>query len=324
MNPAGEDARLLARADEWEGCADDFSAVARSEGIEFATALLHARILRAPANAEFLRAARAARQTTRLDADLIGIVPGAFHREHRDTGADGARLLAIVRESRCEAEVIPVASFGTLDENARTIHGWLAAHRGRRVAIVSLSKGGTDVKRALALPGADAAFSHVAAWVSLSGIVQGTPLIAWLRARPLRWWSVRMLLWWRGHPRQTLEDLRHGPGTPLAAWPALPAHMSVVHVCGFPLRRHLAHPWASRAYERLAPLGPNDGGGILLADTLALPGIVCPVWGADHYLAPRWDVLPLLKGIIAAALASRHASQSASQPSSAPATRSSA
>ena len=168
------------------------------------------------------------------------------------------------------------------------------------------------------------AFDSVAAWVSLSGMVQGTPLVEWLRTRRLRWWIVRLMLWWRGHSRQTLEDLRHGPGAPLSAWPALPAHLDVVHVCGFPLRRHLAHPWAPRAYERLAPLGPNDGGGILLADTLTLPGIVCPVWGADHYLAPRWDALPLLKGIIAAALAPRHASQSASQPSNAPAARSSA
>lgn len=316
-----EDERLIARAASWDGPGEEFAALARGEGLDFATALLHERILRVPANAEFLRAARDVRQTAKLDADLIGIVPGAFHREHRNTGADGARLLAIARESGCEAEVIPVASFGTLDENARTIRDWLAAHRGRRTALVSLSKGGTDVKRALSTPGA---FANVAAWVSLSGIVQGTPLIEWLRARRLRWWIVRLLLWWRGHSRQTLEELRHGPGTPLAVWNALPAHLRVVHVCGFPLRRHLAHPWAPRAYERLAPLGPNDGGGILLADTLVLPGIVCPVWGADHYLAPRWDVLPLLKGIIAAALAPRHASESAIQPSSAPATRSSA
>ena len=43
-----------------------------------------------------------------------------------------------------------------------------------------------------------------------------------------------------------------------------PAHVRVVHVCGFPLQRHLTHPWAARGYSRLSPLGPNDGGGILL------------------------------------------------------------
>ena len=140
--------------------------------MDFATALLHERILRVPENAEFFSTARDVQQTAKLDADLIGIVPGAFHREHRDTGADGARVLAIAREFGCEAMLISTASFGTLDENARVILDWLAAHRGRRIALVSLSKGGTDVKRALSLPGADAAFSSVAAWVSLSGIVR--------------------------------------------------------------------------------------------------------------------------------------------------------
>ena len=321
MKPDDEDAPLLRRASAREEPVHDFAALSRIEGLEFATALLHDRILRVPENAGFLRAAREAGRAASINADLIGVVPGAFHREHRGTGADGARVLAIAREVGCEAELIPTGSFATFSESARAIVNWLDAHRGRRIALVSLSKGGADVKHALRTPDA---FGSVAAWVSLSGIVQGTPLVAWLRKRPLRWWSVRLLLWWRGYSGQTLEDLRHGPGAPLSSWPALPAHLTVVHVCAFPLRRHLAHPWATRAYERLAPLGPNDGGGILLADALTLPGFVCPVWGADHYLAPRWDVLPLLKGIISVALAPRHASLSASQPSTAPATRSSA
>jgi len=97
--------------------------------------------------------------------------------------------------------------------------------------------------------------------------------------------------------------LRHGTGTTLSTWPSLPVHLRIVHVCGFPLRRHLTHPWAPRAYERLAGLGPNDGGGLLLADCARWPGILCPVWGADHYLAPNWDSQPLVTGIVAAALA---------------------
>jgi hypothetical protein len=321
VNPEEDEAGLFARAKTWKGPDADFAALTRSEGLDFATALLHERLLRAGANAEFLRTARRPGRGAKLDADLIGVVPGAFHREHRNTGADGARVIAIAREAGCEAEVIPTASFGTFSESARTIVDWLRAHRGRRIALVSLSKGGADVKHALRTPDA---FASVAAWVSLSGIVQGTPLVEWLRRRPLRWWGVRALLWWRGHPGRTLDDLRHGPDAPLAAWPALPPHLNVVHVCGFPLRRHLSHPWAPRAYERLAPLGPNDGGAILLADALTLPGIVCPIWGADHYLTPSWDVLPLLKGIIAAALTPRQASESASQPSNAPASKSSA
>ncbi len=292
-----EDARLLARAAAWTGPESDFAELARTEGLDFATALLHDRILRVPTNAEFSRSAREAQRPAKNDRDLIGIVRGAFHREHRHTSADGATVLAIARELGCAAEVIPTASLGTLEESAGAILDWLAAQRDRRIVLVSLSKGGADVKHALSRR--DAAFGEVAAWVSFSGIVQGTPLIEWLRRRPLRWWGVRLWLWWRGYRARALDELRHDAASP---WPALPEHLRVVHVFGFPLRHHLAHPWAARGYARLSPLGPNDGGGILLADCAKLPGIVCPIWGADHYLAPRWDARPLLTGIITAAL----------------------
>jgi hypothetical protein len=132
-------------------------------------------------------------------------------------------------------------------------------------------------------------------------MVQGTPLIAQLQ-RPPRWWIIRLLLWWKRAPVQALLELRRGPGTPLATWPQLPTHLRAVHVYGIPLRHHLTHRWAPRGYKRLSPLGPNDGGGILLGDLANLPGIVCPIWGADHYLEPDWDIEPLLRGIVARAL----------------------
>ncbi len=321
-----EDAELLARATAWDGpslTAANAAAIVRELGLDFATALLHEQLVREPANVEFLGEAQRATHPPEKDI-LIGIVPGAFHREHRHTGADGARVLVMARELGVRAEVIPTRSFGTLEENARLIHQWLESRGGQRLALISLSKGGADVKYALSLPEAAEAFAKVCAWVSFSGTVQGTPLVGWLRRRPFRWWAVRLLLWWRRHSRETLEDLRHGPDTPLAVWPVLPPHLRVVHVCGFPLERHLTHPWAFRAYGRLASLGPNDGGGNLLSDALSFPGVVCPVWGADHYLSPCWDALPLLTGIAAAALTPRQASESASQPSAPPVRRSSA
>jgi hypothetical protein len=326
MRVTHEDARLLEQAAAWDGpppSATNIGGIAQEHGLDFATALLHEHLRCLPAHEEYLRAA-AAGEFPLPDGVSVGIVPGAFHREHRHSGADGARVLAIARALGVPSEVIPTASFGTLAENAQTIRQWIADRRGSRIALVSLSKGGADVKHALSRAEWRDTFADVIAWVSLSGIVQGTPLIGWLQRRPLRWWAIKLALWWGGHARETLADLRHGAATPLARWCALPPHMRVVHVCGFPLQRHLAHPWAHRGYARLAPLGPNDGGGTLLADTLDYPGIVCPIWGADHYLSPPWDATPLLTAIVASALAPRHAIQSANQPSAPPASRSSA
>jgi hypothetical protein len=331
-----EDARLLAMAAAW--WADErkefadltparLADIARSRGMDFATAVFHEAALRVAKNAELLSGIECVDPRQMERPDLIAVVPGAFHREHPDSGADGRRVLAIARDIGCAAAVIPVPGFGRVDDNARLISDWLNARREQRITLVSLSKGGPDVKRALARSDAERAFARVQLWVSFSGIVQGTPLIAWLRARPLRWWGVRLLLWLRRHPGGTLRDLEHEPGSPLATWPTVPEHLRIVHICGVPLRQHLQHRWAPRAYDRLAPLGPNDGGGVLLGALSNVPGIVCPIWGADHYLQPSWNATPLLRDIVVAALtpaARRQASQSASAPTTPPAIRSAA
>ncbi len=304
----------------------DLCETARTRGLDFATALCFQRLQQITVNASFRSHVAEIPENIRLPVpDLIAIAPGAFYREHQGTGADGSAILQIARDLGCPAALIPVPSFGRVDSNARHVRDWLLNRPERRIVLLSLSKGGADVKRCLAQPRSSEAFEKVAAWLSLSGIVQGTPLIAWLRARRLRWWGVHGLLWLRGQRGAALRDLRHGTDSLLNPWPALPDHLTVVHVCGVPLRHHLHHPWAARAYDRLAPLGPNDGGGILLADLLSLPGIVYPIWGADHYLQPCWDVTPLVRAIIAGAAsfsARRQTILSATAPSAAPAARS--
>ena len=46
------------------------------------------------------------------------------------------------------------------------------------------------------------------------------------------------------------------------------------------------------------PTSARNDGGILLADVVRLSGSVYPVWGADHYLHPAWDMRPLLKRLL--------------------------
>jgi hypothetical protein len=334
-NVSPEDAAWLDRAAAWRDdigfkdlAAGRLAAIAHAEGIEFATALLYDRALRDPANAAFQRRILEADAQRSLRPDIIGVVPGAFHGQHKHTGADGLKIAETVSGLAPRIEIIPVRSFGPLEENARGILDWLEARRGQRIVLTSLSKGSADVKCALASPRAAAAFTSVVSWVSFSGIVQGTPLVAWLRARPLRSSAFGLLLRLQGHRSAVIDELRRGEDAPLWSWPAPPPHLRIVHVNACPLRHHLRHRWAPRGYERVLPLGPNDGGGILLGDLAQLPGVVCPIWGADHYLQPSWDVTPVLRAVVVAALApewaSRHANQSAAPPRAAPASKSTA
>lgn len=330
--PSPEDAALLARTAAWPGLelagltAERLAALAATEGIEFATALFFLRAQEQAVRAGFA-GTDAPGEPPADGIDLIAVVPGAFHGQHKHTGADGLRIVELVQGLAPRVEVIPIRSFGRLEENAAMLLDWLEARRESRILLASLSKGGADVKWALHSPRAAAAFARVQSWVSFSGIVQGTPLMAWLNARPLRSAAFRLLLRLQGHQAGVLDEIARQPAGPLTAWPALPPHLRIVHVCGCPLRRHLAHRWAPRGYERLAALGPNDGGGILLGDLATIPGTLVPLWGADHYLQPAWNITPQLRRIVAATAAAgavRHASPCTSAPSAAPAARSTA
>jgi len=303
---AGDDALLerAARLHEHPSLSDltlgFLQRLAEEEGIDFATALLYDRLIRSPQHGPGVAHIEAPPETPvgRRPPITLAIVPGACYVEYPHTGAGGERLGAIAETLGCQTKVVPIKSFGSLAENAQTICDWLSCCTDDRIIVVSLSKGGADVKLALARPEADLAFRRVKAWVSLSGIIYGTPLADWFLGRPLSRVLLRLLCWYRGYRFDYLQDLGRRPGGPLDSDLRLPDHLKVVHVIGFPLIRHLSSPLARRTHRRLAPLGPNDGGGILLADVLRLPGLVYPVWGADHYLQPDGDMRPLIARIL--------------------------
>lgn len=238
----------------------------------------------------------------------VVVMPGAFHENHAHTGADGRRVLDLAAQLGWPAETVPVPSLGSMAGNAALLVQFLGRRRrDQPVILVSLSKGGADVRAALDRPEAAAELCDVRAWVNISGIVTGTPLVAWLRARPLRCWGVRLLLRSRGQRWTQIEELRRGPDAPLAPPMTLPPTLRAIHVAGFPRVRDLSNDWARRGHARLAALGPNDGGGILLRDLPDLPGELYPVRAADHYLEPAWDIRPLLLRILQEAAATRRA-----------------
>jgi hypothetical protein len=285
----------LERAAHWPShprCADltpaALAEIARTQGIDFATALLHDRLLRGRFPMQrMVTTCPPPAATEMMKKMLVAVAPGAFYREYPGTGGDGQRILDAAERLGLRAERIPLDSFGTLRTNAATLACWLRDHAAEQIILVSLSKGGADVKIALAAADAAAIFRPVRAWLNFSGILDGTALANWLLARRVRTLLVKLLCWWRGYRFGLIEDIQRGPGHALGPALRLPPHLLAVHVVGFPLEKHLSSPLARRAYARLAPLGPNDGGGNLLADVASWPGMVWPIWGADHYFHPE-------------------------------------
>ncbi len=281
------------------GTAQELKTLCRTEGIDAATALLFDRVRQAPRHGEFIRAVDEIKSRPlsqkRLRATLV-VAPGALYREYPHTGADGAILCEQAQKLGAVTHVIPVRSTGTLAENARQIADWLSRRPAdESIVLASVSKGGSDVKCALAQY--PKAFDNVVAWISVCGILDGSPLVNWLQAR--KWQSAiyRLLFFLRRLDFRVLTDLAYGRGAPLDFELAVPPHLQVVHVVGFPLIEHLTNRLARTSHRRIAEHGPNDGA-VLLADACSQPGRIYPVWGSDHYLRPVWELRALAGALL--------------------------
>lgn len=279
-------------------------------GIDRATAVLFHRLRYTSRHTPFIEAIDAGQPSTDQrgfsvdaahgtgNAPTIVVVPGAFYREFPSSGANGEMILAEARKLGLATDRIPLSGFGSLRENGQAIREWLACRRDRHPAesliLVSLSKGAADLKAAWSECHTDVRteFSNVRAWISLSGILNGTPLSNWLMGQPLRSRLVACRLWWWRYSLAVVRELTHG-GEWASAPLQVPPSLRLVHVVGFPLRRHLSTWLARRGHRRLAKYGPNDST-LLLADALQWPGDVYPLWGRDHYLRAAEDDIPQL------------------------------
>ncbi|MBW3569867.1 MAG: hypothetical protein KY467_02060 [Gemmatimonadetes bacterium] len=272
--------------------------------MDFATALWYDRVRLTEPHRAFIEGVEAVHPDSSLPPtrSRLLVAPAAFWREYPQFGADGAAVLAVARGLGMDAEMIRTPSTGSVSENARVIREALEREADGSVVLVSLSKGGADVRVALE-EGADVR-RKVRAWINVCGLVHGSPLVDGMLDGP--WWrrlAVRAFLArWRADFR-LIRELRHGPGAPLSARATAPAGVYVVNVVACPLSIHTAGA-ITRRHRTLAALGPNDGS-TLLTDAIVDGGVIYPVWGADHYFRTP-DAPDLIRRILLQLGASGH------------------
>ena len=268
---------------------ENLKELAAERGLDFATALLYDRVRRSAQHGAFITEIEAlVEQEVEPDLEArVVIVPGAFHQKFPNSGADGRVVRQQAEALGFEVETVPLPDFGSLEDNALALCDWLRDCTAQRVVLATTSKGGSDVKCALARPEAESAFERVVFWLNLSGLLDGSPLVADLFSSTWRSRIIRWLFRRQGFDLELMAELDHGPRHQLAAPLRLPPHLQVLHVVGFPLRDHATTRVARHNYSRLEDHGPNDAAGILLADACRWPGLLYPIWGTDHYLRPR-------------------------------------
>ncbi len=228
-----------------------------------------------------------------LNRYTLAFVPGYGYKMDTTTGGDLARQRALMDRLGIRALLIETNETGTVEENASIIAEGIRqlGERGEKVIIVSASKGGPEVALALGeiMSHEDSRFVH--AWISIGGVLRGTPMADHMLRWPQRWLvaTVGRLL---GHPRGIARNLSTGVRRNVFERIAIPEHILTVQYVGAPLRSHIERESRKR-YRTLSPLGPNDGL-TLLPDELVEGGIAVTDIGLDHYFRdPRIDMKTL-------------------------------
>lgn len=229
---------------------------------------------------------------------LFAFVPGYAYRKDPSTGADFARQRGLLAAHGFATVLIETDELGGVDANAAIVARELRrlGERHPRVIVVSTSKGGPEAALALGALLPPAALGHVRAWISVGGLLRGTPYAdGWTR---WPWsWLARLAFAYEGLRPEAIPDLSAAVRRPAFDRVRLPPYLLALHYVGVPLSGHI-HPAVAGRYEALRPLGPNDGLG-LLADELVPGGLAITDIGLDHYyLAPDIDLKALALAIV--------------------------
>ncbi len=218
----------------------------------------------------------------RLDPDTrqryrLLVVPGMFYREHPEVGADGRLIADIATRLGLECEVIDVASRGSIRGNSERIGEALERAGDKNIWLVSMSKGSSEVLHFLQ---SGRPSPQLKGWLNIAGIAAGSPHADRKLSSPLRRLFYRLLCAALGVDYRVMHELH--TNHPMWAGTLHAADLQCIHVAPVPLRAHLTAKLQPR-YRKLAALGPNDGI-VPVTDVMRLPGLVYPLWGADHFM----------------------------------------
>lgn len=212
---------------------------------------------------------------------IVAFVPGFGWRSDRTTGADFARQRALLERLGIPTRLIETSEDGAIERNAEIVATALtrlaAAHD--RVFLVSASKGGPEAALALRRTPRPV-LSHVSAWVSVGGLLRGSPYADRFTAG-LRGLLARTVFAFKGLSGGAIADLStKARGATMTGF-SLPASVRAVAWIGAPLSGHVRDDVRGR-WQAMRAEGPNDGL-TLLADELIPGGRAFISPGLDHY-----------------------------------------
>jgi hypothetical protein len=291
-------------------------AISKRTSPDFAALFLIKQLLSNPRNLKFQVDYLA--ETRRIKSDLkrnewsqlarpalkryeVLFAPGFHYLTDKSSGADFANQRQFFNQLGVRVELLRTKEDGTVEENAAIIAANIRALGDADVVLVSTSKAGPEVALALGTILGPGEMARVKAWISVGGLIRGTPLADYATTWPQSW-IVRLMFRYSRTGFQGIPGLTTAASQTRMERIRIPAGIMIVEYIAAPLSGDIYGSVKSR-YVRLRKDGPNDGL-TLLADELLPNGIAVMEPGIDHfYAAPDIEVKSVaLANVVAEAL----------------------
>jgi hypothetical protein len=237
----------------------------------------------------------------------IVFAPGFHYVTDRSSGADFAHQRQFFHELGVRVKLIRTEEDGTVEENAAIIAANIRVLRDANIILVSTSKAGPEVALALGKILAPDETAPVKAWISVGGLIRGTPLADYATAWPQSW-IVRLMFLYSRTGFQSIPGLTTDASQARMEGIRIPTRIMTVEYIAVPLSGDVYGSVRSR-YIRLRKDGPNDGL-TLLANELLPNAIAVIEPGIDHfYAAPDIEVKSVALANVVAETLQRRRSQ---------------
>jgi hypothetical protein len=222
-------------------------------------------------------------QMKEISSYLFVFVPGFAYKEDTTTGADFGRQRRLFEQNGLKTHLIETEEWGLASKNAQIIADALRdlCVKNDKIIVVSASKGGLETAIALGSILTPVETQHIKSWISVGGILRGSPIADQYLCAPKSWFAATMLAF-KGQNLETVRDMSYKKrADEWTRWHFSPTILRL-HFVGAPLATQIHADIRSRYCSLIKNFGPNDGL-TTLTDQLTEGGVVVSELGLDHY-----------------------------------------
>ena len=245
------------------------------------------------------------KEPTEIDLDhlkkyFVAFVPGWGYIDDTTTGADFHRQRKLLNKAGIPNTLIEIGEYDLVDNNATLLAEKLKSlcHHHEKIIVVSASKGGLETSIALGGYLSADEVPSIKLWISVGGILRGSPL-ADLHLQGYRKWMTSTYLWFKRQNLDIIRDMSYENRKREYKTLSYPNHISVLNFVAAPLATNIQKEIKSRYSLMLPEFGPNDGL-TPIVDEIIDQGIVVTELGLNHYFRdPDIDLKTLALALMA-------------------------